>query len=202
MRWMRNPAGSEMPPHTPSCDTVRMRRPSGGKHHVRDGAQCGPARWRAACHRRPTAAPFRQQTRSGCAGRRRKTPRCRTVPVWPCKVARGLPSPSHSRAVLSSDAVRMRWPSGENTALPNGASVALQGGERLAVAVPQPRRVVIGCGQDALAVGGKHCAPNSASVALQGGERLAVAVPQPRRFVAGRGQDAPAVGENTALRTS
>ena len=40
-----------------------------------------------------------------------------TSPVGPWRVASGLPSRSHSRAVLSSEAVRMRPPSGANTAL-------------------------------------------------------------------------------------
>ena len=60
--------------------------------------------------------------------------------------------------------------------------------------VPQPRRTVIGRGQDAAAVGGKRRAPELVDMALEGGERLAVAVPQPRRAVAGRGQNAAAVG--------
>jgi hypothetical protein len=43
-------------------------------------------------------------------------------------------------------------------------------GEGLAVAVPQPRRLVIGGGQDAAAVGREHRAVNRAGVALEGGE--------------------------------
>ena len=79
-----------------------------------------------------------------------------TAPVWPSRMASGLPSRSHSRAVLSSEAVRMRPPSGANTALLTRSGVALEDGERLAVAVPQPRGVVAGGGQDAAAVGREH----------------------------------------------
>jgi hypothetical protein len=43
--------------------------------------------------------------------------RLSTGRVWPWRVASGLPARSHSRAVLSAEAVRMRPPSGENTAL-------------------------------------------------------------------------------------
>ena len=117
-----------------------------------------------------------------------------TAPLWPSSVASGLPSRSHNRAVLSSEAVRMRLPSGANTALLTAARVALEGGERLAVAVPQPRRIVRGGGQDAAAVGREHRAHDPVGVALESGERLAVAVPQPRRVVIGGGQDAAAVG--------
>jgi hypothetical protein len=37
--------------------------------------------------------------------------------VWPWRVASGLPSRSHRRAVLSAEAVTMRSPSRANTAL-------------------------------------------------------------------------------------
>ena len=56
-----------------------------------------------------------------------------TEPVWPARVASALPvAASHSRAVLSSDAVTTRVPSGLNAADPDRISVAFQGGERLA----------------------------------------------------------------------
>jgi len=55
------------------------------------------------------------------------------------------------------------------------------------------RGVVVGGGQDAVAVGHKHCADDKVRVALQGGKRLAVAVPQLRCVHRGS-QDAAAVG--------
>jgi hypothetical protein len=51
-------------------------------------------------------------------------------------VASGLPSRSHSRAVLSEEAVRMRPPSGANTALLTKPVWPREGSEWLAVAVP------------------------------------------------------------------
>jgi hypothetical protein len=46
--------------------------------------------------------------------------------------------------------------------------------ERLAVAVPQPRSIIIGRGQDAVAVGREHRVVDRIGVALEDGERLAV----------------------------
>ena len=82
----------------------------------------------------------------------------------------------------------------------NPIGVALEGGERLAVAVPQPRGPVGGGGQDAAAVGREYRTIDRAGVALEDGERLAVAVPQPRRFVPGGGQDAAAVGRKRRIK--
>lgn len=48
------------------------------------------------------------------------------VPRLVVRVANGLPSRFHSRAVLSSEAVSMQLPSDENTALRNADANALQ----------------------------------------------------------------------------
>ena len=104
---------------------------------------------------------------------------------------REIPKPRSAVTRGGQDAAAVRR---EDRAIdPFASRVALEGGERLAVAVPQPRRTVIGGGQDAAAVGREHRAPDRARVALEGGERLALAVPQPRRLVIGGGQDATAV---------
>ena len=125
-----------------------------------------------------------------------------TDPLWPGRVASGLPSAaSHSRAVLSSEAVRMRRPSGENTALVTDPVWPCQGGQRFAVRrVPQPRRFVIGGGQDAAAVGREHRADDRPVWPCKVASCLPVAVPQPRRSVETRSGCA-GHRENTALVT-
>src|SRR5262245_35615365 len=62
--------------------------------------------------------------------------------------------------------------------------------------IPQPRRPVPRCGDDALAVGTEHRAPHCIRMAL---ERRAewlgsLGIPQPRRVVLRRGDNALAVG--------
>ena len=98
---------------------------------------------------------------------------------WACplRVPSRLPSVSHSRAVLSQDAVRMRPPSGERRAR-GRLGMAFEGGERLAVGVPQPRRVVSGRGEDAGAVRGEYRARDPPSWPLR------VATPYRRRPIA------------------
>jgi hypothetical protein len=59
----------------------------------------------------------------------------------------------------------MRLPSGANAALRTPSVWPREGGERLAVAVPQPRRTVPGGGQDAAAVGREHRTPDPVGVA-------------------------------------
>ena len=83
-----------------------------------------------------------------------------TLAPWPVSGSPiGLPvSASHSRAVLSPDAVTMRLPSGLNAALHTATRMAC---ERLAdwlagLGVPQPRRLVRRRGDDALAVGAER----------------------------------------------
>ena len=55
---------------------------------------------------------------------------------------------SHSRAVLSSEAVRMRPPSGANTALTTEPVWPWRVASGLPSRVPQPRGLVVGGGQD------------------------------------------------------
>src|SRR5271165_4036580 len=102
--------------------------------------------------------------------------------------------PSHSRAVLSREAVRMRWPSGLNAAL----STQSVWPSRVASAVPlaaSHSRAVPGGSEDALAVGAERDALDPARVALEGAQRgAACGIPQPSRVVMGGGDDALAVG--------
>ena len=120
-------------------------------------------------------------------------------PVLVARAGRRSPAPvvaSQSRAVRSSEAVTMRAPSGETTALrtqsswPRRAASSLPG-----CRVPDPRRVVVGGGDDAGAVGreGTRSAPSPRGRA--GRDLLArCRVPDPRRAVIGGGDDAGAVG--------
>ena len=56
-----------------------------------------------------------------------------TWPSWPLRTAIALPvAASQTRAVLSSDAVTMRFPSGLKAARPHRTSVAAEDGDRLA----------------------------------------------------------------------
>ena len=99
-----------------------------------------------------------------------------------------------SRAVLSSDAVSTRAPSGENTAEvtdPHGrAGLQLLAGG----GVPEPGGVVIGRGEHARAVGRER--PRRPSSRGRAGPAAPGrgGVPQPRGVVLGRGEHARAVG--------
>ncbi len=107
-----------------------------------------------------------------------------------------------TRAVLSSLAVTMRWPSGENAALstesvwPSSFRQLLPSGR-----VPDPRRLIIARGDDALAVRGERGAVDSVSMAFQLCQQLASGrVPHPCRPILARGDDALAVrGERGAV---
>ena len=111
----------------------------------------------------------------------------------------GLPvSASHSRAVLSSDAVTMCLPSGLNAALPKGTSWPLSGSPiGLPVSASHSRAVSSSrCGDDALAIGTERRTRHNLKMTF---ERLAdwlagLGVPQPRRLILRRGDDALAVG--------
>ena len=106
----------------------------------------------------------------------------------------------HSRTVLSSPAVASRCPSGLNATLEHRAGVAGEwGADRLAgVGVPQPHRLVVAGGGEAVPVGAERHTDHRAGVAGEGGaDRLAgVGVPQPHRVVvAGGGQPVPVGAE-------
>ena len=83
-----------------------------------------------------------------------------TALSWPLSGSPiGLPvAASQSRAVLSSDAVTMRLPSGLNAALYTASVMAFERlADRLAGrGVPDPRRLVLRRGDDALAVGAER----------------------------------------------
>jgi hypothetical protein len=83
------------------------------------------------------------------------------------------------RSTTVPEAVKMRPPSGANTALVTPPGMAPEGRERLAVPNPQPRCFVPSDGHDAGAVGRERRALDQACVALEGGEWLAFAVPYP-----------------------
>ena len=123
-----------------------------------------------------------------------------TASSWPVSGSPiGLPvSASHTRAVLSQDAVTMRLPSGLNAALITALVMALERlADRLAGrGVPQPRRLVLRRGDDALAVGAERRARHRILMAFERlADRLAgLGVPDPRRLVRRRGDDALAVG--------
>jgi hypothetical protein len=69
-----------------------------------------PGGWLAACRRGLTAAPTCQRRQSRMAPPSCANTAVLTLPVWPSRIASSLPSRSHSRAVLSAEAVRMRPP--------------------------------------------------------------------------------------------
>ena len=180
-----------------SSEPVRTRAPSGEKATAATGPVCPSSVATglpvAASHSRAVLSPEPVRTRAPSG--EKATPQTR--PVCPSSVATGLPvAASHSRAVLSSEPVRTRAPSGEKATAADGARVSLERGDRLARRrVPQPRRLVLGAGQDARAVGREGDGRDAARVALERGDRLARRrVPQPRRLVVGAGQDARAVG--------
>jgi hypothetical protein len=73
--------------------------------------------------------------------------------------------------------------------------MSLQDGREFAVAVPQPRRLVSGPGQDAKAVWRESAALYPSAMSLEDRrQRPAVAVPQSHHGVPAGGQDTPAVG--------
>ena len=74
---------------------------------------------------------------------------------WPSKrrISRPLAA-SHSRAVLSPEPVRIVRPSGANATLVTDVRVALEASDLAAARrIPQPRRLVLGAGEDGAAVG-------------------------------------------------
>lgn len=104
-----------------------------------------------------------------------------------------LPSPSHNRAVVSSDAVRMRWPSGENTALQTVPACP----RRAASGLPAPSHnravLIIRRGEDAAAVGHENTPRQTQPACLC---RMASGLPRPshsRAVVIRRGKDAVSV---------
>ena len=92
-----------------------------------------------------------------------------TISSWPLSGwPIGLPvAASQTRAVLSRDAVTMRLPSGLNAALNHDIFMAFERlADRLAGrGVPDPRRLVLGRGDDALAVGAERRALDSVVMA-------------------------------------
>ena len=99
----------------------------------------------------------------------------------------------------------MRLPSGLNTALSHRTIMALERlADRLAgLGVPDPRRLVLRRGDDALAVRAERRALHLTLMAYERlADRLAGrGVPDPRRLVRRRGDDALAVGaERRAVR--
>ncbi len=77
----------------------------------------------------------------------------------------------------------------------NGTSTAKDQGLARAIGVPHPRRLVLGRGDDALAVGAERRRLDPVLVTPKDqGLARAVGVPHPRGLVGGRGDDALAVG--------
>ncbi len=90
----------------------------------------------------------------------------------------------------------MRLPSGLNATLLTGRIGAAQDqGLARAIGIPYPHRLVLGRGDDALAVGAEHRRIDPVLVTTKDqGLARAVGVPHPRGLVPGRGDDALAVG--------
>ena len=92
---------------------------------------------------------------------------------------------SHSRAVLSRDAVTIRRPSGLNDALSTASFMALRAAIKLPLArVPQPRRPVAGRGHDPAAIGAERRVQHRVFMAFERRDQASARrVPQPRRLV-------------------
>ena len=113
----------------------------------------------------------------------------------PRRKAISLPvAASHSHAVLSSEAVMTRVPSGEKVADPTKSLTAQDSDFLAGRGVPQPRGIVIGGGDDARPVRREGGTPNRNFVAAQDSDlRARRGVPQPRGLVIGGGDDARSV---------
>ncbi len=136
--------------------------PVGAERHTRHRAGvAGRAAGRPVGRcRRPTAAPCCRQLPETIRWPSGLNATLITASVWPVSGwPTGWPvSASHSRTVLSQLPETMRCPSGLNATLVTALGVA---GERLAdglagVGVPQPHRVVVAAGDDAVAVGAER----------------------------------------------
>ena len=100
-----------------SSDAVTMRLPS-GLHAAELTSPSWPLRViRCSCHRRSKPARSCRRTQSRCARRRGLHAADLTNAPWPLRtIGSPVPSAFHTRAVLSSDAVTMRLPSGLHAA--------------------------------------------------------------------------------------
>ena len=91
--------------------------------------------------------------------------------------------------------MRTRWPSGEKATALTGSVSHERRDRGPGRRVPQPRRLVQGAGENALAVGREGDRPDTVCVSHERRDRgPGRRVPQPRRLVQGAGENALAVG--------
>ena len=149
----------------------------------------------------PTLAPYCRKMWSQFAGRSGLNEALRTSPVWAFRRAISVPFwASHTRAVLSLDAVTIRRPSGLKEALHTSY---VGHSDRLFLAplgIPYPCCLIVRPGHDPPAIGAERWRP--VLYGPQTGDLCsALRIPHPRRVIQGPGHDLPTFGTERSTGT-